>query len=73
MDFLRVLPQDAVEKTNGKSGVQLRIIVTRLQLPGIDFAPVKHDSLDQSAKNRQLHFDIVDRSGLIDCFDVENR
>ncbi len=71
VDFFRVIPQDAVEQTDRKRRHQPRIVVSRLELASVDLAAVKHNPLDQTAKNRQLHFDIVDRSRLIDRLDSD--
>ena len=67
------MPEDAIKQTDGIRGLQQYIVIARSQLVGVNFAPVKDDPLDQSGKDRQLHFDIVDRAGLIDCFDIEDR
>ena len=52
--------------------MELRVIVSGIQLPSKHLAPVKHDTLDQSLEDRQLHFDVINRAVCIDSLDVQN-
>ena len=72
VDFSGILPEDAVYQAYRINGIQLRVIVPSIQLPCIDLAAVKHDTLNKAIENRQLHLNVVDRSVCIDCLDVQN-
>ena len=70
---LRIAPKNAVEQADRENRLELRIVVARPQLARIDLAAIKHNPFDQPRKVRDLHFDVVNRSFLVDCFDVQNR
>ena len=70
---LSVFPQSSVDNANRIDRSQFRVILARIQLAGIQFATVEHDSRDQSAERVQLHFNVVNRIGLIRGLDVQNR
>ena len=49
------------------------MLVSRLELAGVELATIKDDPLDQALIRRQLHLDVVNRPRAINRLDVENR
>ena len=73
VDFGCILPNNPVDQTDRKNRMGLCEVVAFLQLTGIKLATIKNDPLNEALRNRELHFDVVDGSRLIDGLDVENR
>ena len=73
VDFPGVLPENSVYQIDRKDGMGVRVVVALLQLMGVKLAAIKDDPLKQACENRELHFDVVDGTRLIDGLNIENR
>jgi hypothetical protein len=64
MHLGRIVPKLTLQQAYRIDRLELRIIVSGLELTCVDFTSVEYDPLDESSMRRQLHLDIVDRTTL---------
>ena len=73
MHLGRIVPKLTLQQADRIDRLELGIIVPGLELTCVDFTSVEHDPLDEPRMRRQLHLDVVDRTPLVDCANVQDR
>ena len=66
-----IRPKDAIDEPDRKNRIDRLVVVSRLDLAGVEFATVEDEALHQALVSRQLHLDVVNRPRPINRLDVE--
>ena len=66
-----IRPKDAIDEPDRKDRIDRLVLVSRLDLAGVEFASVEDEASHQALVGRQLNLDVVNRPRAIDRLDVE--